>query len=318
MRISFTQALIAGVAAFGIAVASSVAMAGYPDKPVKIIIPFPPGGTTDTVFRTVQPYLEKTLGQTVVIVNTKGGGGSVGTLMAINSKPDGYTIGTLQTNTMVAQAVGLGKYKDEDYVPVVSIGDMPLAVTVKGGGKYANLKDYKAAAEANPGQVGVAMGVGTLAHFVAQMLENSLGTKLKLVNAGGGAKKKAAVLGGHVAAMIDPPPGAMGAHKAGQLKMIAIFGPERLGALPDVPTAREQGVDLIAYQTKGFFVPKGTPADVQKILADAMCKLNDQTEMQERLRKLAVVWSCKSGPAYIKYIDGIRQDVNKVAKQMGY
>ena len=318
MKMSIKSLLISGVAAAGLAVAASAAMAAYPEKPVRIIIPFPPGGTTDTVFRTVQPYFQKALGGTVVIVNTKGGGGSVGTIEAIRARPDGYTIGTLQTNTMVAQEVGLGKYTDDEYVPVVSIGDMPLAVTVNGDGKIADLKAYKALAEKNPGEVGVAMGVGTLAHFVAQMMENSLGAKLKLVNAGGGAKKKAAVLGGHVEAMIDPPPGAMGAHKAGQLKMIAVFDTKRLAALPDVPTAREQGVDLLAYQTKGFFVPKGTPADVKKKIADAMCSLNDNTEMQAKLAKLAVVWSCKSGDAYIKYIDGIRQDVKKIAKQMGY
>lgn len=290
----------------------------YPAKPIKIIIPFPPGGTTDTVFRTVQPYLEKELGQTVVIVNTRGGGGSIGTQQAIDAKPDGYTIGTLQTNTMIAQAVGIAKYADEDYVPVASIGDMPLTIAVKGDGPYLSLKEYQAAAKQNPGKIGVAMGVGTLAHFVAQMTANSLGVELKLVNAGGGAKKKAAVLGGHVHAMIDPPPGVLGAHRAGQLKVIAVFGPERLATMPNVPTAQEQGVDLIAYQTKGFFMPPNTPENRKKIFGDALCRLTNNDEVQAKLKNLSVIWSCKTGDTYVKYIDGIRNDVKKLAKQMGY
>jgi tripartite-type tricarboxylate transporter receptor subunit TctC len=297
---------------------SVVTSFAFPDRPIKIIIPFAPGGTTDTVFRTVQPFLEKEIGGKVIIVNTSGAGGTVGTQQAIDAKPDGYTIGTLQTNTMIAPAVGLGKYKKGDYVPIVSIGDMPLTIAVKGDGPYKDLNDFKAAALKNPGKISVAMGVGTLAHFVAQKTANALGADLKLVNAGGGAKKKAAVLGGHVDALIDPPPGVLGAHRAGQLRVIGIFGPKRLETMPDVPTAKEMGIDLIAYQTKGFFYPKGVPPERAKIVAEAMCRLNDNEDLQKRLRNLSVIWSCKYGEKYYKYIDDIRTDVRALAKQMGY
>lgn len=317
---TFTKfTLLLGAAAVSMsALAGAVQADSYPSKPVRIIIPFPPGGTTDTVFRTLQPYFAKALGGKVVIVNTKGAGGAVGTQMAADARPDGYTIGTLQTNTMIAQAVGLGKYKDEDYVPTVSIGDMPLTLAVKGDGPYKSLKDFQAAANKAPGKISLAMGVGTLAHFVAMKTANKLGVKLKLVNAGGGAKKKAAVLGGHVDGLIDPPPGVLGMHKAGKLLVIAVFGPERLATMPNVKTAKEQGVDLIAYQTKGFFVPKGTPDDIKKKIGDAMCSLNDNAELQAKMKALSVIWSCKQGAEYVKYIDDIRKDVNALAKQMGY
>ncbi len=319
MKTSSKLTLLLGAAVVGFSALVTGAQAnGYPTKPVRIVIPFPPGGTTDTVFRTLQPYFAKALGGKVVIVNTKGAGGAVGTQMAADAKPDGYTIGTLQTNTMIAQAVGLGKYKDEDYEPTVSIGDMPLTLAVKGDGPYKSIKDYQAAAKKAPGKIGLAMGVGTLAHFVAKKTANNLGVNLKLVNAGGGAKKKAAVLGGHVDGLIDPPPGVLGMHKAGKLRVIAVFGPQRLATMPDVKTAKEQGVDLIAYQTKGFFVPKGTPADIKKKIGDAMCKLNNNAELQAKMKALSVIWSCKQGAEYVKYIDGIRNDVNALAKQMGY
>ena len=146
MKTSSKLTLLLGAAVVGFSALVTGAQAnGYPTKPVRIVIPFPPGGTTDTVFRTLQPYFAKALGGKVVIVNTKGAGGAVGTQMAADAKPDGYTIGTLQTNTMIAQAVGLGKYKDEDYEPTVSIGDMPLTLAVKGDGPYKSIKDYQAA-----------------------------------------------------------------------------------------------------------------------------------------------------------------------------
>ncbi|MEM8579879.1 MAG: tripartite tricarboxylate transporter substrate binding protein [Pseudomonadota bacterium] len=298
---------------------ASAAIAEYPgDQTVRIIIPFPPGGTTDTVFRTVQPYFQEALGQDIVIVNMKGAGGAVGTQAAIDASPDGYTLGTLQTNTMIAQAVGLGDYQDEDYVPAVSIGFMPLAITVKGDSPIQNLQEFKDAAEGSPGEVGIAMGVGTLAHFVAQMTENTLGVDLELINAGGGAQKKAAVLGGHATSMIDPPPGVIGLHESGDARILAVFGPERVGPLPDVPTASEQGVELNAFQMKGFFVPKGTPDEVIQTLGDALCSLGDNEELQGKLAALAVSWRCEIGTEYAEWVDETRADVNALAGQMGY
>jgi tripartite-type tricarboxylate transporter receptor subunit TctC len=294
-------------------------LADYPaDKPVNIIIPFPPGGTTDTVFRTVQPYFEEALGQSVVIVNMKGAGGAVGTQAAIDAAPDGYTLGTLQTNTMIAQAVGLGDYEDEDYVPAASIGFMPLAITVKGDSPITSLMELKAAAHESPGEVGIAMGVGTLAHFVAQMVENALDEDMKLINAGGGAQKKAAVLGGHATSMIDPPPGVLGLHQSGEARILAVFGPERVGPLPDVPTAKEQGVDLEAFQMKGFFVPKGTPDEVIQTIGGALCSLGDNQELQAKLSALAVTWRCEIGAEFATWVEETRADVNELAEQMGY
>lgn len=316
MKKILTTALLSACSAVTFA---NIALADYPaDQPVRIIIPFPPGGTTDTVFRTVQPYFQKALGQDVVIVNMKGAGGAVGTQAAIDAAPDGYTLGTLQTNTMIAQAVGLGDYTDEDYVPAVSIGFMPLAITVKGDSNIQDLQDFKAAAEADPGEIGIAMGVGTLAHFVAQMTENALGVDLELINAGGGAQKKAAVLGGHATSMIDPPPGVLGLHESGDARILAVFGPERAGPLPDVPTASEQGVELNAFQMKGFFVPKGTPQNVIQTLGTALCSLAGNQDLQTKLAALAVTWRCEIGGDFAEWVGETREGVNELAAQMGY
>lgn len=295
------------------------ALADYPEKPITIVIPFPEGGSTDTIFRTLQPHLADILGTEIILKNTKGAGGAVGYQMAADAQPDGYTFGTMQTNVMIAQAVGLGKYKDDDYEPVVSIGDQPLSLAVKGDGPFlGGLADFQSAAKANPGEIGLAMGVGSLSHFVAKQTANKLDVELDLINAGGGAAKKAAVLEDGVPGLIDPPTALVKQHANGELKVIAVFSPERLSILPDVPTATEQGVDLVAFQTKGFFAPKGTPDDVKAKFASAVCELEKRPELQKTLKELAVIWRCVSGNEYEEYIDGLRNDMNSLAKQMGY
>lgn len=318
MRKNLKSLAIACLAA-GTTLASASVAAEYPEKPIEIVIPFPAGGSTDTIFRTIQPHLAELLKTEIVLTNTKGAGGAVGYQMAADAQPDGYTFGTMQTNVMIAQAVGLGKYTDEDYEPVVSIGDQPLSLAVKGDGPYVGgLTDYQAAALENPGKVDLAMGVGSLSHFVARQTANKLDVDIELINAGGGAAKKAAVLENGVAGLIDPPTALVKQHANGELKVIAVFAPNRLDILPDVPTAREQGVDLVAYQTKGFFAPKGTPEEVKARFAEAVCQLSENPELQKTLKELAVIWRCISGNEYESYIDGLRNDMNALAKQMGY
>ena len=132
--------------------------AEYPDKPIKIIVPYAPGGSTDVLVRLTAQHLEPIIGQTIVIVNVKGAGGSIGMYEAAKAKPDGYTFGMYLTNTEVSMATGVASFKPEDLQPVALLGDMYLTVTAKGDGPYNNLTDLQAAAQKDPGEVGIAMG----------------------------------------------------------------------------------------------------------------------------------------------------------------
>lgn len=312
-----TRALAAGITASCIAivgVTTTPATAEFPEKPVKIIVPYAPGGSTDVLIRLTAQYLEPVLGQTVVITNISGAGGSVGMLEATRSRPDGYTMGIYLTNTEVAMATGVAAFKPEDIAPVALMGDLYLTLTGKGGSQFASMADMKTEAAKRPGEVSIAMGQGTLAHFAAVQIEEALGEDLKLVNVGGGAKKKAAVLGNHVDTLMEPSPGVLAQHEAGELHVIAVLSPERLPFLPEVPTAREQGFDVVSIQTMGFFVPTGTPEDHIAVLSDAIAKLGENAEFRTRLDEFNLIWSYKNSADLADYALEIRSDIQKTAK----
>lgn len=307
---------VVATAALAFAVAAS-AQAAFPDKPIKIIVPYAPGGSTDVLVRLTAKHLEPILGQQVVVTNIDGAGGSVGMFEASRARPDGYTLGMYLTNSEVAMATGVAAFKPDELVPVALVGDMYLTITGKGDGPFKDLKDMKAAAEKDPGKISVAMGQGMLAHFGAAMVEDAMGIDLNLVNVGGGAKKKAAVMGGHVDSMAEPTPGILAQHKSGQLRMLAVLAPKRLPFLPDVPTAKEQGFDVVSIQTNGFFAPKGTPADRIKVVADAVGKLANDAEYQKKLEELNLVWNFKGPEEFGAYMKALHTQIQKTAEKMG-
>lgn len=294
------------------------AVAAFPEKPVTIIIPYSPGGSTDNQVRMIAAVMEKKLGEQIIIKNTTGAGGSVGMAEAARAAPDGYTLGVYNTNTEVLQATGNAEFSSMDFVPVALFGKGYLTVTAKGDGPYQSIADFKAAAAKTPGSLSVAMGRGSLAQFTAVLFEDRLGEKLKLVNVGGGAKKKAAVLGGHEDVLIEPAASLFDMHKGGKLKILALFAPERLDSLPDVPTAQEQGVDLVAAQALGLFAPKGTPADRVKVLADAVKGVESDAETAGRLKSLGMVWDYKTGEDFRAYMNELRELVFSVKEKAGY
>ena len=312
------SALIAITAAVMLAgVSVGPAQAGFPEKPIKVVVPYAPGGSTDVLVRLTAKHLEPILGQQIVVTNIAGAGGSVGMFQASQARPDGYTLGMYLTNSEVAMATGVASFKPEDLVPVAHLGDMYLTITGKGDGPFKDLKDMKVAAEKAPGKVSVAMGQGMLAHFAAAMVEDGMGVDLNLVNVGGGAKKKAAVMGNHVDTMAEPTPGILAQHKSGQLKILAVLAPERLPFLPDVPTAKEQGFDVVSIQSNGFFAPKGTPADRVQVIADAVGKLANDAEYQKKLEELNLVWHFRGPKEFAEYMKTLHAEIGKTAEKMG-
>ena len=159
---------------------------------------------------------------------------------------------------------------------------------------------------------------GATAQFVAAMLEDGLGVDLKLVNAGDGAQKKAAVLGGHVEALIDPTSSLVAMHKAGQLRILAVLAPERLEFLPDVPTAKEQGVNVIASQTFALMGPKGIPQEAIDKIAAATQKTLQNPECKKKLLNLNLIINYKTGRALQEHVNETHEKIAAVAKKLGY
>jgi len=318
MRNLVKPAVAAATLALAALLASPTVLAEYPDKPIKVIVPYSPGGTSDVITRIMTRHLEKALGQKVVIVNVNGGGGAVGWKRAQGARPDGYTLGVSVDSIAVMESTGASDFTFDSFDHIAMWGNVFLTVFAKGGGPYSNLSDYKAASEKTPGKIGLAMGNGTPAQFIAALVEEGLGTDLNLVNVGGGAQKKAAVLGGHVDAAIEPTPGIIKQARAGQFNILAILAKERLQYLPDIPTAHEQGVEVEAFLSYGLMAPKGTPPDRIAVIAKAMESLADIEEMQDANKNVNMVWNFKGTEDYLAHLETVRARMQRIGKVLGY
>jgi tripartite-type tricarboxylate transporter receptor subunit TctC len=306
------------VIAAAVLATSLVAQAGFPEKPVKIIVPFPAGGSTDGLFRASQPYLQKYLNQKIVITNIKGAGGSVGLKRAVSARPDGYTLGIYAGNIPVQEALGAVKFGSNEIQGVAHLVNMYLGVATRWEGPYKTLKDIQAAAQKNPGKIGIAMGHGTLAQFGSIMVAKGMGVKLKYVNIGDGAEKMTAVLGGHVETLITPMAGLIPHHRAKKLRILASMSPERLDFSQDIPSTYEQGCKAAAYNFSSIVVAQGTPADRVQILSQAIKKMGEDPEYQKLMAKLMLIWDYKDAQGLAAFIESYRKDIFELKKDAGF
>jgi tripartite-type tricarboxylate transporter receptor subunit TctC len=259
----------------------------YPNKPIKFVVPFPPGGNLDFVARTVQPKMQEALGQPVLIDNKGGAAGIIGLEFASKQPGDGYTIVLGNTGTV---AINPSTYAKLPYDPVkdfVAIGQTTsnaLLCTIALSVPANSLQEFVAYARANSGKVnfGVA-GSGSALHIASEMLNRAAGLSIPLVFYKGSGPLATDMLGGQVQIMIDAPPVTMSFVKAGKLRAIAVTGKARLASLPDVPTFAEAGfptVDATGFQ--GVLAPAGTPPAAVAKLSDALLKALADPQVRER------------------------------------
>ena len=265
-----------------------LAAAEYPDKPIKLIVPFPPGGGTDIIGRIVADKLSSSLGWKVIVENKAGAGGTLGMDAAAKSKPDGYTMVLGQTsNLSIAPSLMTNLPYDpvKNFTPVTLVDEAPLAITVGANSPIKTMADLVAAAKANPGKLLFASpGNATVAHLAGELFQKTAGIKYTHVPYKGTAQALPDVISGRAAFFIASLESAMPQVKAGQLRAIAVTGAKRAKELPNVPTVAESGFkDFTAVTWFGIAVPAGTPAPiVQKLQAEIVKVLQDPT-VKERL-----------------------------------
>lgn len=294
------------------------AAAEYPDKPVKLIVPFPPGGGTDIIGRLVGDKLTATGKWKVIIENKPGAGGTLGMDAAAKSKPDGYTMVLGQTsNLSIAPSLMSGLPYDpvKDFTPITLVDEAPLAITVGAKSPIKTMADLVAAAKATPGKLLMASpGNATVAHLAGELFQKTAGIKYTHVPYKGTAQALPDVISGRAAFFIASLESAMPQVKSGQLRAIAVTGAKRSRELPDVPTVVESGFkDFTAVTWFGIAVPAGTPEPiVQKIQADVIKVLQDPA-VKERLGG-----EVQTGPqAFAALIKSDRDKWGKVVKDAG-
>jgi len=269
-------ALTLGLAAAGGALAQA-----WPAKPVTLLVPFPPGGSTDMIARTLAPKLQEKLGGTFIVTNQAGAGGTVGAGAAKRAAPDGYTIfvsslGPFVIGPHLVKNIAYDPLKDFDYLTVAV--QAPNVLTVPANSPHKSLADVLAFHKANPGKMSFASaGNGTSDHLTAELFWQQTGTTGLHIPYKGGAPAMSDLLGGQVDATFMNINTGLPNIKAGKLRALAITSSKRSPLLPDVPTMEESGLKgVTVYSWQAFAAPKGLPADIKTKLHDALVAgLND-------------------------------------------
>ena len=238
----------------------------YPDRPIKVMQGFAPGGNADNIARTVGMEMSKGLGQPIVVEAQAGAGGTIAATTVAKARPDGYTLLLATGGHAVAGAIynNLAYRTVQDFEMVSTITYFPFLVVVPANSKYPNLTALLAAARANPTELSYGTaGIGSTHHLAGELLASMSKTKLLHVPFRGDSASLTALLGGEIPMIIAPPTAVLANIKAGKLKAIATTGPQRWQGLPDVPTAAEQGVAGYDVQSwAGLMAPVGTPRPV--------------------------------------------------------
>ncbi|MCC7487154.1 MAG: tripartite tricarboxylate transporter substrate binding protein [Burkholderiales bacterium] len=286
MKTSFRAVSLACAGlALGAAAGTAAAQANYPARPVRLIVAFVPGGSTDIIARLVGQKLAERVGQQIVVDNRGGAGGTIGTDMAARSTPDGYTLtlGTTSTHVIAPAIFPNVKYDPvKDFDPVTLVASTPYLLVLHPGVKAKTLKDFIALAKAQPGKMNYASaGTGTTTQIAMEMLKLAAGIDVVHVPYGGNGPAGVATMGGQVQALFGSMPAVLPHAKAGRLHPVVVGTARRSSALPGVPTVAESGFpDFEVSLWLGFFAPKGTPAPVLKRLYTELVAIVQSPEMK--------------------------------------
>ena len=280
MRIIY-QIVLLSLIAFSPAF-SNAETSPFPTKPVKVIVPFAPGGMTDTIARMFQRAIneKKYLPQNLAVVNVPGPGGTVGSRQVKDSEPDGYSILIMHMGVLAAKRIGLVSFGLEVFTPIAQTGTACTIVTVPNNSPHKTFDDLLKAARAKPGEIIEGTNIGATAHMASLVMAEVTGTKFRYVQVGGSAKRLTSLLGGHsdMAVLLSADYATF--NQSG-IRALALLAPERNPAFPEVPTAKELGHDVTFCIGNWWFAPKGTPQARIDVLANALEKAMKEVENLE-------------------------------------
>jgi tripartite-type tricarboxylate transporter receptor subunit TctC len=292
-----------------VVLAATAARGAYPDRPVKLIVPWAAGGDTDAIFRPFGQQMQKHLGQTVVIANVTGASGTAGAREAKASPPDGYTLYAVHDYIHSTYYTGVADVAYTDFEPICAVSNTPSVLTASPKTKWSSWQELAADAKARPGTITVGATLGSTSHFFPALIEKATGLKFKYVSYEGLAPRMNAILGGHID-LTDSNLTQKGKVDAGQLKFLAVATEKRLPDAPNVPTLKELGVNVVYAVTRGVLAPKGTPPEIVAKLEEACGKATSEPKFAEDMAKQGTFVRRLDRKAYAAFLKE-NDDLNK-------
>lgn len=294
----------------------------YPSKSIRVVVPYPPGGTPDILIRELGPKLTAALGQQIIVENRPGAGGNIGSEVVAKAAPDGYT---LVMGTTATHSINQALYKKlaydpvKDFVAVALIATMPNVLVVNNDFPAKSVKELIALAKAKPGTITFGSGGnGTTHHLSGALFEKMTGVDMTHVPYKGAGQALPDLIGGQINIMFDNITSSMAYIKSGKLRVLAVTTPKRSAALPDVPTMQEAGVP--GYEMSGWFgllAPAKTPPEIVARLNKAINKILQSIEMKELLAKQGAEIVISTPAEFTAFVKERTDKMTKVVKDSG-
>jgi tripartite-type tricarboxylate transporter receptor subunit TctC len=295
----------------------------YPNRPISMIVPFPPGGIADITGRPLAVSMSKVLGQPVVVENKAGAGGAVGHAFVAKAKPDGYTIMTALSSIVVIPEADKvngrpSTYQMSDFTPIALVSADPTILLVRTDSPWKSLKDLMDDAKSRPGKISYSSsGVYGTIHTCFEMLAQAANVKLLHVPYKGGGPSMTALIAGEVN-LTAQSPGVSNPHiKSGKVRVLGSWAGARTATLPDVPTMKEQGYDVEFYIWAGVFAPAGLPADVRDRITAAVRASMQDPEFQKAMANVNTPINFKEGKEFDAFVEADTMRLAAVVQRMG-
>lgn len=314
-RSSFGRGLIwlLGLAAWGVLWVSP-SFAAYPERPVKMIVPWAAGGDTDVIYRAFASFFQKHFGQPLVVANVTGASGTVGEREAAKAAPDGYTVYASHDYVHSVYYAGMTDIRyDQAFEPICLVSSTPSIVTASPKTPWKTFQEFVADAKKRPGQITAGASLGSTSQFSLALMEKAAGIKLKYVPYDGTAQRMNALLGGHID-IAESNLTQKAKADAGQLKFLALMTEKRSSEVPNVPTLKELGYDVEYAVNRGIMVPKGTPADIKQKLGAACAAAAKEPAFKEAMAKVGTevrYLDAAQYAAFLKKVDGETKEITQ-------
>jgi len=290
----------------------------YPSKPVRLIVPYPPGGTTDVIGRLIAEGLSKRLGQRVFVDNKGGGGGIIGTEIASKADPDGYTLYVGSGSFTIQPALQTLPYDPrKSFTPIARAVSGSVVLIVRSSLPINSVKELIAEAKKRPGElIFVSSGVGGTPHLAIELFKMEAGIDFKIVHFKGGGPAMVDLMGGHSDAAINSIPQALPGIKSGKFRVLGSSGEERSAFLPDVPTIAEAGVpDYQVTQWFGLFAPAGTPQPIIDKLNSELKAFLAQDEVKKKFLNSGAEVGYQDSAKFTQFLDKELKKWARVVKE---